>query len=89
MHANGGYLRIPNPLIGADIQTGVSFSFFVKPTKTDHTGALISFSDGTNKLYFTANAFLSYTGTGGYLDVNDPEVSVTNAIPYGHGIMLP
>ena len=83
MHANGGYLRIPNPLIGADIQTGVSFSFFVKPTKTDHTGALISFSDGTNKLYFTANAFLSYTGTGGYLDVNDPEVSVTNAIPYG------
>ena len=24
MHANGGYLRIPNPLIGADIQTGVS-----------------------------------------------------------------
>lgn len=27
MHANGGYLRIPNPLIGADIQTGVSFSF--------------------------------------------------------------
>lgn len=83
MHANGGYLRIPNPLIGADIQTGVSFSFFVKPTKTDHTGALISFSDGTNKLYFTANAFLSYTGTGGYLDVNDPEVSVTNAMPYG------
>lgn len=83
MHANGGYLRIPNPLIGADIQTGVSFSFFVKPTKTDHTGALISFSDGTNKLYFTANAFLSYTGTGGYLDVNDPEVSVTNAIPSG------
>lgn len=57
MHANGGYLRIPNPLIGADIQTGVSFSFFVKSTKTDHTGALISFSDGTNKLYFTANAF--------------------------------
>lgn len=83
MHANGGYLRIPNPLIGADIQTGVSFSFFVKSTKTDHTGALISFSDGTNKLYFTANAFLSYTGTGGYLDVNDPEVSVTNAMPYG------
>lgn len=73
MHANGGYLRIPNPLIGADIQTGVSLSFFVKPTKTDNTGALISFSDGTNKLYFTANAFLSYTGTGGYLDVNDPE----------------
>ncbi len=57
MHANGGYLRIPNPLIGADIQTGVSFSFFVKSTKTDHTGALISFSDGTNKLYFTTNAF--------------------------------
>lgn len=83
MHADGGYLRIPNPLIGADIQTGVSFSFFVKPVRTDNTGALISFSDGTNKLYFTANAFLSYTGTGGYLDVNDPEVSVTNALPAG------
>lgn len=26
---------------------------------------------------------MSYTGTGGYLDVNDPEVSVTNAMPYG------
>ena len=83
MHAKGGYLRIPNPLIGADIQTGVSFSFYVKSTAKDNTGALISFSDGTNKLYFTANAFLSYTGTGGYLDVNDPAVSVTNAMPTG------
>lgn len=83
MHADGGYLRIPNPLIGAGIQTGVSFSFFVKQVRTDNTGALISFSDGTNTLYFTANAFLSYTGTGGYLDVNDPEVSVTNALPSG------
>lgn len=83
MHANGGYLRIANPLKGANIQTGVSLSFFVKSTKKDHTGALISFSDGTNKLYFTANAFMSYTGTGGYLDVNDPAVSITNAIPVG------
>lgn len=83
MHADGGYLRIANPLIGKEIQTGVSFSFYVKTTQTDNTGALISFSDGTNKLHYTANAFLSYTGTGGYLDINDPAVSLTNAMPSG------
>lgn len=83
MHAKGGYLRIPNPLKGADIQTGASFSFYVKQAKTDNTGALISFSDGSSNLYFTGNAFLSYTGTSGYLDVNDPAVTVTNAMPAG------
>lgn len=81
LHLKGGYLRIPNPLKDLELQTGASLSFWMRMPQIDTEGALFSFSDGgSNLLYFTANAFISYTGTGGYLDVNDPKISETNAI---------
>lgn len=80
LHQKGGYTRFPNPLKGVEIQNGVSLSMWVKMPKIDKEGALFSFTDGgSNTLYFTANAFLSYEGTGGWLEVNNPESAVTNA----------
>lgn len=79
LHQDGGYTRFANPLKGVKVQTGASITMWVKMPKIDTDGALFCFSDDKGGgLYFTANAYLSYTGTG-WLDVNHPVLNKTDA----------
>lgn len=78
-HQNGGYTRFANPLKDLEVQTGVSITMWVKMPQIDTDGALFSFSDDKGEgLYFTANAYLYYSGTGGWLEVNNPASGLTN-----------
>ncbi|NLY24951.1 MAG: LamG domain-containing protein [Bacteroidales bacterium] len=64
LHLNGGYVRIPNPLLNVKVQNGVSFTFWAKQSVEDGDGALLSFQneDGSQKMFFTANGQIDFNG---------------------------
>lgn len=85
LHLNNGYARISNPLNKVKIQNGVSFTFWMKQNTTavpasdeekgqDLEGALFSFQNenGTQRMFFTANGWLSYDGVDGTYEDNNP-----------------
>jgi hypothetical protein len=81
LYQNGGYTRFQNPLQGLNVAKGASVTLWVKMPEIDTAGALFSFMDETaGTLYFTGNACLSYEGTGGRLDVNNPNTVITDVL---------
>lgn len=87
LHMNGGYARINNSLNSVKVQNGVSLTFWTKQvSQTDETqdleGALFSFQNenGAQKLFFTANGWLSYDGIDGKYEVNNPSGYKTGMI---------
>jgi len=88
LHLNGGYLQINNPLNSVKVQNGVSLTFWYKQAapadgaNQDLQGAIFSFQseDGSQKMFFTANGWLSYKGTDGTYDYNDPSSVKTEMI---------
>ena len=64
LHLDGGYARIPNPLVNVKIQNAVSFTFWAKQSEEDREGALLSFQneDGSQKMFFTANGRIDFNG---------------------------
>ena len=86
LHLPGGYARIFNPMTGYKAQNGVSLTFWVKQPLTvdeetgetkenDLTSALFSFQNenATQKMFFTANGWLSYDGVDGEYEALNPE----------------
>ncbi len=78
LHLPDGYARMFNPLNNVKVQNGVSLTFWVKQAlltdeetneelENDVEGALFSFqnSNGTQRMYLTANGELKYEGVDG------------------------
>lgn len=96
LHLNNGYARIFNPLHSVKVQNGVSLTFLVKQTtaidqetgneqEQDLEGALFSFqnTNGTQRLFFTANGWLSYEGVDGTFEDNNPLSAKTGLMTDG------
>ena len=80
---SGGYAQFPNPLSGASIQKGVSFTFWVKTTADNLTSPIfaINSEDGTEKFFFSPNGWLSYTSSEGITyEIDNPANNVTNLL---------
>lgn len=86
LYLPGGYARIFNPLADYKAQNGVSLTFWVKQPlivdeetdetkENDLTSALFSFQNenASQKLFFTANGWLSYDGVDGEYEALNPE----------------
>ncbi len=86
LHLPNGYARTFNPLNNYKVQNGVSLTFWVKQAlridketeeemEPDLTGALFSFqnSNGTQRMFLTANGWLKYEGVDGTYEANNPE----------------
>jgi hypothetical protein len=43
---SGGYIRLNNPLADVSLQTGASFTMWVKTTEDNLSGAIFSFANG-------------------------------------------
>jgi len=90
LHLNGGYAQLGNPLNKVKVQAGVSLTFWFKQpapeegATQDLKGAIFSFEneDGSQRMFFTANGWLSYTGADGTYESNNPSTAQT-------GIMTP
>lgn len=89
LHLNGGYARIDNPVAAVDVQNGVSLTFWMKQINgeqgQDLEGALFSFQsdDSTEKVFFTANGWLSYSGADGNYEDNNPSGYKTGILSAG------
>lgn len=96
LHLKNGYARIFNPLNSVQVQNGVSLTFLVKQAITtddetgeeqsqDLEGALFSFqnANGTQRLFFTANGWLSYEGVDGTFEDNNPSTDKTGLMSNG------
>ncbi|MCR5270039.1 MAG: family 43 glycosylhydrolase [Prevotella sp.] len=80
---NEGYVAVPNPLYGKNLENGAAISFWVKRTTNDLYGTLLGAIDGTARLFFTGNAYLGYNDGktenatsevwNNWLDLNHPE----------------
>ncbi|MGL5957964.1 MAG: hypothetical protein ACRCZZ_05175, partial [Phocaeicola sp.] len=76
-HLESGYARMSNPLLDVKVQNAVSLTMWVKQIPTidgdtgvelqDLLGALFSFQNENhlNRMFFTANGWLSYNGVNG------------------------
>jgi len=90
LYLNGGYVTANNPLNSVKVQNGVSLTFWFKQAAPegeatqDLKGAIFSFENenGSQRMFFTANGWLSYTGTDGTYESNNPSSGET-------GIMTP
>ncbi len=73
---NDGSLSVANPFYdgaskGLDITSGVSIEFDVTAGESANVlAALLGFTGGGGKLYFTEGSYLGYNGTGGWFDAN-------------------
>lgn len=89
LHLNGGYARVNNPVAAVEVQNGVSLTFRMKQIESglsqDLEGALFSFQneDGTEKVFFTANGWLSYNGVDGEYEDNNPSGYKTEILSAG------
>ncbi|MBS6237236.1 MAG: hypothetical protein KH897_02410 [Bacteroides sp.] len=97
LQLEGGYARIFNPLNKVTVQNGVSLTFWMKqaapesveegetPEEQDLTGAIFSFENGnaTQRMFFTANGWLNYTGVDGSYEDNNPASVKTGLITAG------
>lgn len=85
VHFDGGYARIDNPVSKVKVQNGVSLTFWMKQIirtdaetgkelAQDLEGAIFSFQseDGSEKMFFTANGWLSYDGPERDYEDNNP-----------------
>nr|WP_321452890.1 LamG-like jellyroll fold domain-containing protein [uncultured Carboxylicivirga sp.] len=88
-----GYIRFTNPLQGEELKHGASLTMWIKtsgnsdevePVTTDEnlSAAIFSFSneDESQKLFFTSNGWLNYSGDGDRYEVNNPATKITNII---------
>ncbi len=99
LYLNNGYARISNPLQSVTVQNGVSLTFWAKQlvqTSVDEEGetveldqdlegALFSYvnTNETQRMFFTANGWLSYDGVEGEYEYNNPTTD------YKTGMMTP
>ncbi len=99
LYLNNGYTRISNPLQNVTVQNGVSLTFWAKQlvqTSVDEEGetveldqdlegALFSYvnTNETQRMFFTANGWLSYSGVEGEYEYNNPTTE------YKTGMMTP
>lgn len=94
LHLPDGYARMFNPLNSVEVQNGVSLTFWVKQAlrideeteeelEPDLVGALFSFqnSNGTQRMFLTANGWLKYEGVDGEYEVNNPETNKVSKNP--------
>jgi hypothetical protein len=89
LQLDGGYLRTANPLLKAKVQTGVSLTFWAKQSdalvEQDLRGALFSFQneDGSQKMFFTANGWISYQAAEGSFEDRNPNQAATPVMTAG------
>ena len=91
IHLNGGYVQISNPLNSVKVQNGVSLTFWFKQaapeegTAQDLQGAIFSFENenAAQRMFFTANGWLSYNGVDGNYEYNNPSSVKTGIITAG------
>ena len=94
LHLPNGYARTFNPLPNYKVQNGVSLTFWVKQAlrideeteeelEPDLTGALFSFqnSNGTQRMFLTANGWLKYESVDGEYEANNPETDKASKNP--------
>ncbi|WP_373728438.1 LamG-like jellyroll fold domain-containing protein [Bacteroides heparinolyticus] len=94
LHLPNGYARTFNPLTTYKVQNGISLTFWVKQAlridieteeelEPDLTGALFSFqnSNGTQRMFLTANGWLKYEGVDGEYEANNPEENKVSRNP--------
>ncbi len=91
LHLPNGYARIFNPLNNVQVQEAVSMTFWMKQAvltdeegntlAPDLDGAIFSFqnSNGTQRMFITANGWLKYEGVDGQYEFNNPSVVKTGA----------
>ncbi len=91
LHLPNGYARIFNPLNNVKVQESVSMTFWMKQAALtdedgnalapDLTGAIFSFqnSNGTQRMFFTANGWLKYEGVDGQYEANNASDIKTGA----------
>ncbi|MGL5937342.1 MAG: hypothetical protein ACRCY5_01265 [Phocaeicola sp.] len=94
-HLESGYARMSNPLLDVKVQNAVSLTMWVKQIPTidgdtgvelqDLLGALFSFQNENhlNRMFFTANGWLSYNGVNGICEENNPTVAKTGMMGTG------
>lgn len=87
LQLSNGYARIFNPLNKVKVQDGVSLTFWMKQAaltkdEQDLTGALFSFhnENATQRMFFTANGWLSYEGADGTYNNYNPEDTKTGML---------
>jgi hypothetical protein len=89
LQLDGGYLRMANPLLNVKVQNGISLTFWVKQSdasaEQDLKGALFSFQneDGSRKMFFTANGWISYQGAEGNFEDRNPNNAATPVMTAG------
>ena len=89
LHLDGGYLRLSNPLLNATVQNGVSLTFWAKQAgdaeEQDLRGALFAFGseDGAEKMFFTANGWISYQGAEGSFEDRNPSQAASPVMTAG------
>jgi len=90
LHLNGGYAQLNNPLNRVKVQNGVSLTFWFKQPaeegeSQDLKGAIFSFQseDATQRMFFTANGWISYTGADGAYESNNPSSVQTGILAPG------
>jgi hypothetical protein len=92
LHLNNGYAHIDNPLTAVEVQNGVSLTFWMKQVprsgedaEQDVEGALFSFQNenATQRMFFTANGWLSYSGVEGKFEDNNPSGYKTGLMSEG------
>jgi len=78
------YTRIVNPLCDADIDEGITISFWVKRLSDDKWKDIFTFYDTATKniLYMTGNTYFRYyEDDNNYLDLNNPSTISLSSIP--------
>ena len=91
LYLNGGYAQLSNPLNSVKVQNGVSLTFWFKqPAPADGAtqdleGAIFSFENenASQRMFFTANGWLSYKGADGTYESNNPSSVQTGILTPG------
>ena len=87
---NEGYVTIPNPLYGKNLENGATISLWVQRNDNNLYGALLGVTDGSARLFFTGNAYLGFNDgktenvAGGvwnnWIDLNHPGTTETKLL---------
>ena len=84
-----GYVSMPNPLFGLNLQKGCTVSFYVKRADDNLWDALCGFQNGEARLYTTGNLYAGYNdGQGNWLDQNHPTVAQPTELSSGRWHLL-
>lgn len=82
LNMNGGYARTPNPFLGASLQKGGTFTFWVKLSQANEEGALFSIAneENTSRLNFAGNGSFTFQSPDGAFSPSSSDVSTVSGL---------